>query len=248
MMHGPITLQNLYQAIPAATFHFAEGWSSDSRQQSRTFPRILDEYVWHANRPVNMILASGVQLPNVLTEPPLNTNLPSEQFFSKVIEDLLVAYQHRYPGDSSSALKQLKHVGLSGESVEMLSIDCLLKEKSNSSARRMNGFETLMDVVQRRHLGKLQRYFLNVVSTNRHYHPYDLITVPEHQVNRSRDGTCRIIPSSMIADRSGELLCFLGVRRVEYSQSWSRCGISRLGRMVSTCEVVACLSTDPVLS
>ena len=46
----------------------------------------------------------------------------------------------------------------------------------------MNGFETLVDVVQRRHLGKLQRYFLNIVSTNRHFNPYDLITVPEHKV------------------------------------------------------------------
>ena len=43
----------------------------------------------------------------------------------------------------------------------------------------MNGFETLIDVVQRRHLGKLQRYFLNV---NNHFDPYDLITVPEHKV------------------------------------------------------------------
>ena len=133
------------------------------------FPRLLDEYVWHANRPVNMILASGVQLPNVLTEPPLNTNLPSDEFFSKVIEDLLFDYQRRYPADSSSALK---HIGSSTG-----------QEKNNSNARRMNGFETLMDVVQRRHLGQLQRYFLNVVSTNRHYHPYDLITVPEHQLD-----------------------------------------------------------------
>jgi hypothetical protein len=48
---------------------------------------------------------------------------------------------------------------------------------------RMNGFETLIDVVQRRHLGKLQRYLLNVVSTNRHYNPYDLITVPDNKVH-----------------------------------------------------------------
>jgi len=47
----------------------------------------------------------------------------------------------------------------------------------------MNGFETLIDVVQRRHLGKLQRYLLNVVSTNRHYNPYDLITVPDNKVH-----------------------------------------------------------------
>jgi hypothetical protein len=46
----------------------------------------------------------------------------------------------------------------------------------------MNGFETLIDVVQRRHLGKIQRYYLNVVSTNRHFNPYDLITVPEYKV------------------------------------------------------------------
>jgi hypothetical protein len=25
MMHGPVTLQNIYQAIPAATLQFAEG-------------------------------------------------------------------------------------------------------------------------------------------------------------------------------------------------------------------------------
>ncbi len=46
----------------------------------------------------------------------------------------------------------------------------------------MNGFETLIDVVQRRHLGKIQRYLLNVASTNRHFNPYDLITVPEYRV------------------------------------------------------------------
>ena len=46
----------------------------------------------------------------------------------------------------------------------------------------MNGFETLLDVVQRRHLGRVQRYFLNVVSTNRHFNPYDLITVPDDKV------------------------------------------------------------------
>jgi hypothetical protein len=52
----------------------------------------------------------------------------------------------------------------------------------STTPRRMNGFEALIDVVERRHLGKLQRYFLNVVSTNRHYNPYDLITVPEYRV------------------------------------------------------------------
>jgi hypothetical protein len=106
-MHGPVTLQNIYQAIPAATLQFAEGLfiliiSSIINQFS------LDEYIWHANRPVNMILATGVQLPNVLTEPAINTNIDSEQFFSKMIEDIINDYQKRHPSDHYSALKQWK--------------------------------------------------------------------------------------------------------------------------------------------
>ncbi|CAF2918939.1 unnamed protein product, partial [Rotaria sp. Silwood2] len=160
MMHGPITLQNIYQAIPAATLQFAE-----------------DEYVWHANRPVNMILATGVQLPNVLTESAVNTNIESEQFFSKMIEDIIVEYQKRHPSDHYAALKQWKE--------KHVVLFCLKENDQYTQSmtpRRMNGFETLIDVVQRRHLGKLQRYFLNVVSTNRHFNPYDLITVPEYKV------------------------------------------------------------------
>ncbi len=68
----------------------------------------LDEYVWHANRPVNMILATGVQLPNVLTESAVNTNLESEQFFSNIIEEIINDYQKRHPSDHYSALKQWK--------------------------------------------------------------------------------------------------------------------------------------------
>ncbi|CAF3428145.1 unnamed protein product [Rotaria socialis] len=153
-MHGPITLQNIYQAIPAATLQFAE-----------------DEYVWHANRPVNMILATGVQLPNVLIDSVANTNIESEQFFSRMIEDIIVEYQKRHPSDHYSALKQWKQKHENDQYIQ------------STTPRRMNGFETLVDVVQRRHLGKLQRYFLNVVSTNRHYNPYDLITVPECKVD-----------------------------------------------------------------
>ena len=133
---------------------------------------ILDEYIWHANRPVNMIVATGVQLPNVLTESVANTNLESEQFFSKVIEEMLDDYAKRHPSDHYSALKHWKDK----EEFSFQSI----------TSRRMNGFETLIDVVQRRHLGKIQRHFLNVVSTNRHFNPYDLMTVPEHQVRQTR--------------------------------------------------------------
>ncbi|CAF1088574.1 unnamed protein product [Rotaria sordida] len=154
MMHGPITLQNIYQALPAATLQFAE-----------------DEYVWHANRPVNMILATGVQLPNVLTESATNTNIESEQFFSKLIEDIIIEYQKRYPSDHYAALKQWKQKHENDQYTQSI------------TPRRTNGFETLIDVVQRRHLGKLQRYFLNIVSTNRHFNPYDLITVPEYKAD-----------------------------------------------------------------
>jgi len=55
-----------------------------------------------------MILATGVQLPNVLIEPVTNTNIESEQFFSKMIEDIIVEYQKRHPSDHYSALKQWK--------------------------------------------------------------------------------------------------------------------------------------------
>lgn len=55
-----------------------------------------------------MILATGVQLPNVLTESPINTNVESEQFFSNMIENIVVDYQKRYPSDHYSALKQWK--------------------------------------------------------------------------------------------------------------------------------------------
>lgn len=55
-----------------------------------------------------MILATGVQLPNVLTESVTNTNIDSEQFFSKMIEDIIKEYQNRHPSDHYSALKQWK--------------------------------------------------------------------------------------------------------------------------------------------
>jgi hypothetical protein len=60
-----------------------------------------------------MILATGVQLPNVLTESVLNTNIESDQFFSNVIEETIKDYQKRHPSDHYSALKQWKqkHVG-----------------------------------------------------------------------------------------------------------------------------------------
>ena len=60
-----------------------------------------------------MILATGVQLPNVLTEPVANTNIESDQFFSNVIEQTINDYQKRHPSDHYSALKQWKqkHVG-----------------------------------------------------------------------------------------------------------------------------------------
>ena len=115
-----------------------------------------------------MILATGVQLPNVLTESLPNPNIESDQFFSKILEEMLDDHRKRNPSDHSSALKQWKDK-------DNLYLQSL-------TPRRMNGFEALLDVVQRRHLGKIQRYFLNVVSTNRHFHPYDLITVPEYQV------------------------------------------------------------------
>jgi hypothetical protein len=149
----------------------------------------IDEYIWHANRPVNMVLATGVQLPNVLIESATNTNIESEQFFSKMIEDIIAEYSQRHPSDHYSALKQWKqkHVKLINSILDRITkfFFCLKKDDvytESLTPRRMNGFETLIDVVQRRHLGKLQRYFLNVVSTNRHYNPYDLITVPEYKV------------------------------------------------------------------
>jgi len=55
-----------------------------------------------------MILATGVQLPNVLTESVTNTNIESEQFFSKMIEDIINEYEKRHPSDQYSALKQWK--------------------------------------------------------------------------------------------------------------------------------------------
>ncbi|CAF1482308.1 unnamed protein product, partial [Adineta ricciae] len=61
MMHGPLTLQNIYQAIPAAPLQFAE-----------------NEYVWHANRPVNMI------------------------------EDIIHEYEKRHPSDHYTALREWK--------------------------------------------------------------------------------------------------------------------------------------------
>ena len=61
-----------------------------------------------------MILATGVQLPNILTESVPNVNIQSEQFFSKMIEDIIVEYQKRYPSDYYAALKQWKqkHVNI----------------------------------------------------------------------------------------------------------------------------------------
>ena len=52
-----------------------------------------------------MILAIGVQLPNILTESVPNFNIQSEQFFSKMIEDIIVEYQKQYPSDYYAALK-----------------------------------------------------------------------------------------------------------------------------------------------
>ena len=55
-----------------------------------------------------MILATGVELPNVLTESAINTNIDSEQFFSKMIEDIITEDQKRHPSDHYAALKQWK--------------------------------------------------------------------------------------------------------------------------------------------
>lgn len=126
-----------------------------------------------------MILATGVQLPNVLTEAVPNINVENEQFFSKVIEEMLNDYAKRHPSDSYSALKDWKDK------------DDLSRQ--SFTPRRMNGFETLIDVVQRRHLGRIQRYFLNVVSTNRHFNPYDLITCTEHQVKTKKTNSIEMI-------------------------------------------------------
>ena len=186
-MHGPLTLQNIYQAIPAATLQFAEGSLTDILTGIAEINPVLDEYVWQANRPVNMILASGVQWPNVLTEAAANTNLEGEQFFSRIIEDLLLEYQKRHPSDRYAALKQWKqkHVSMSirvSETFIWSSSEDVDHYAESATPKRMNGFEALLDVVHRRHLGKTQRYFLNVVSTHRHFHPYDLITVSESKV------------------------------------------------------------------
>ncbi|CAF1139632.1 unnamed protein product [Adineta steineri] len=194
MMHGPITLQNIYQALPAATLQFAE-----------------DEYVWHANRPVNMILATGVQLPNVLTEAATNTNIESEQFFSNMIEDIITEYQKRHPGDHYSALKQWRQKHNVDHYTESI------------TPNRMNGFETLIDVVQRRHLGKLQRYFLNVVSTNRHFNPYDLITVPDNKVNPENHYVFSVF-GILHVRQSGQDVEFLELAEwYRHAQLWHAC-------------------------
>lgn len=121
-----------------------------------------------------MIVSTGVQLPNVLTESMSNPNIESEQFFSKLIEQIIEEYQKRHPSDHYAALKQWKSKSNEDESI---------------TPRKMNALETLIDLVQRKHLGKLQRYFLNVLSTNRHFHPYDLVTVPHYQV-KTNESIC----------------------------------------------------------
>ena len=117
-----------------------------------------------------MILASGVQLPDVLTEPVDVKSLTNGEFFSKLIEELIDKAEKRTPADLSSTMKQWKGKETDKSSSPLVPVE------------PMNGFETLLDLVQRRHLGKLQRYFLNV-RPNRHFNPYDLIAVPEHQVS-----------------------------------------------------------------
>lgn len=194
LMHGPVTLQNIYHALPAATLQFAQ-----------------DEYVWHRNRPVNVIVSTGVQLPNVLTESIRNSNSESEQFFSKLIEEIIEDYQKRHPADHYAALRQMKHKS---------------DEDLTDSPRKMNAFETLIDLVQRKHLGKLRRYFLNVVSTNRHFNPYDLITVPHYQV-KQKDSFSILLFSFFVKTkgRSGESLCIFCFWHFECSTEWCRCRI-----------------------
>ena len=193
-----------------------------------------DEYVWHANRPVNMILASGVQLPDVLTESMDVKSLMNGEFFSKLIEELIDKAEKRTPADLSSTLKQWKHKETDKSSSPLVPVE------------PMNGFETLFDLVQRRHLGKLQRYFLNV-RPNRHFNPYDLITVPEHQVSLSTFSTSIDRFLSRL-DRSRELLRFLRFRHSEHPFARARRGVFPSVRMVSTRQAVEFSATNSLLS
>lgn len=123
-----------------------------------------------------MILASGVQLPNVLTESIDLKNLSNEEFFSDFIESLIRNSEKRNPSNYKSTMKQWK----TNEENQCF-------PSSSSSLIRiesLNGFQILLRLVQQKHLGKIENYFLNLRS-NRHFHPYDLINVAQHQVRLS---------------------------------------------------------------
>lgn len=171
-----------------------------------------------------MILSTGVQLPNVLTESIPNSNLESEQFFSKFIEDIIKDYEKRHPSDHYAALKQWKqkHVIIPKKDRCMSEVFlCLDKDEDFPTPRRMNGFETLIDVVQRKHLGKIQRYFLNL-SPNRHFNPYDLVTVSEYQVLISAFRSFENTESSLqTKGRCRKPLCLFCVWNFKHSSEWS---------------------------
>ena len=126
-----------------------------------------------------MILASGVQLPNVLIESIDLKNLSNEEFFSDLIENLIRNCEKGNPSNYKSTMKQWK----TNEEDQ-----CFPSSSSSSSSfiriESMNGFQTLLRLVQQKHLGKIENYFLNLRS-NRHFHPYDLINVAQHQVRLS---------------------------------------------------------------
>jgi hypothetical protein len=101
-----------------------------------------------------------------------NTNIESEEFFSKIIETIIPEDEKRHPSDHYAAFKQWKQKHVKeflfclDEEIKSFVFSALKEEvvyTQSITSRRMNGFETLIDVAQRRHLGEVQRYFLNVV-------------------------------------------------------------------------------------
>lgn len=204
----------------------------DFDEQSKWFSFHSDEYVWHANRPVNMILASGVQLPNVLTESIDVKHLSNDEFFSDLIENLIEKYSRRNPSDLNLTLKQ---------------IDEVQQDSSSNRLESMNGFQTLVYLVQQRHLGKLNRIFLNVKS-NRHFDPYDLISVEQNQVRFSIDSSFDKFLVNLNLDRPRKSFRFFCFWNFKCSIEWRRCRILRFSRMVSTRQIVEFHTTNSFFS
>ena len=128
-----------------------------------------------------------------------------------------------------------------------------VKEKDSihrsSNVQRMTGLEALVDLVQRKHLGKVQRYFLNVRSNDTHFNPYELITVSEEEV--------RMTPTYLFSSRDNlsfpqgqfnwslRLLC---LRHLECHRQRQWCSILWTCRMVSSCQTLARMPSNSFLS